>query len=526
MLDECKGEKFEEVISTFALVVVKKVLPSQHPALSLGYLERLPEECLMPLILAYRNSLRQNLRQRRDISNQANRYAKNLALEQADLQQRQHDVQEGFQQVAESELVHLSTVVKNTWMGDERWCDVLLEGRRHFDRSVPQQSFEESWAKSLDHRSPCGPKTHSLITELNERIAKQEKRWKKWKTFHASLRNAQAAKKLDFEPSELSKPFSLGFDQHQDLRLDSQTLQAPGTAQLEPYHASILKNMENDLLVLTRASPLNFAPMARPGESQLKLPGSDHNESQSSSLLLLPEMAAPREPQAEPPGNNDEEIQSQSLPSPSEMGTPWKSRAESPENNLDESLILPTFKLLARSPNFPAVTPENDDDEPLPNLNFAHMAAPLEPQGESPESQDEDESECPPLPDLGARPGTLLERTRQSMSLLSNPPRKSSRQSRARQPRFSETYPVNQFETRGKAQPRSGSSTPRDKLFSDEADYASVFKSRPRIAVSPLLSPERSKLGLDSVLAEDADTLNLGDEMEDTPSRARVRQGR
>lgn len=42
--------------------------------------------------------------------------------------------------------------------------------------------------------------------------------------------------------------------------------------------------------------------------------------------------------------------------------------------------------------------------------------------------------------------------------------------------------------------PTSGSSTPRDQLFSDQADYASVFKSRPRVAVSPPLasSPERS----------------------------------
>jgi hypothetical protein len=32
--------------------------------------------------------------------------------------------------------------------------------------------------------------------------------------------------------------------------------------------------------------------------------------------------------------------------------------------------------------------------------------------------------------------------------------------------------------------------TPRDKLFEQDAEYASVFKSRPKIAMSPVLSPE------------------------------------
>jgi hypothetical protein len=35
----------------------------------------------------------------------------------------------------------------------------------------------------------------------------------------------------------------------------------------------------------------------------------------------------------------------------------------------------------------------------------------------------------------------------------------------------------------------SDNSIPREELFSQEADYASVFKSRPKIALSPTFSP-------------------------------------
>ena len=85
---------------------------------------------------------------------------------------------------------------------------------------------------------------------------------------------------------------------------------------------------------------------------------------------------------------------------------------------------------------------------------------------------------------------TLLERTRQSMSLLpaqSREPRKSQHRHR-----HSKQFPTNQFETPRKQAPIMEDlvdTTPPEKLFSDDADYASVFKSRPKIAMSPTGSP-------------------------------------
>jgi hypothetical protein len=124
-----------------------------------------------------------------------------------------------------------------------------------------------------------------------------------------------------------------------------------------------------------------------------------------------------------------------------------------------------------------------------------------------------------------APPPTLLERTRQSMSLLPNPAaraglRSSEKRASSKQTRLSQAFPVNQFETPRKVRtsgtspletnaPLSGSSTPRDELFSDTAAYDSVFKSRPRIALSPALSPDKSGIGLDSMLEDDLAYLTL-----------------
>ena len=95
------------------------------------------------------------------------------------------------------------------------------------------------------------------------------------------------------------------------------------------------------------------------------------------------------------------------------------------------------------------------------------------------------------------RSSTLVERTRQSMSML---PATSYRTRKSNYNlRFSRGYRVNQFETPRKQQPQKSDEKktpstppPPEELFS-EADYATVFKSRPKIALSPTVS-----LSLDS----------------------------
>ena len=82
---------------------------------------------------------------------------------------------------------------------------------------------------------------------------------------------------------------------------------------------------------------------------------------------------------------------------------------------------------------------------------------------------------------------TLLERTRQSISLL--PPKPKTLRKSMHERRTSKIYPTNQFETPRKQLSSVKESTPPDQLFSPGAGYDSVFKSRPKIAFSPSPSP-------------------------------------
>jgi hypothetical protein len=140
------------------------------------------------------------------------------------------------------------------------------------------------------------------------------------------------------------------------------------------------------------------------------------------------------------------------------------------------SLIERTRMSMARTTSFEPV-PESPLPDPSPQL---------------PEP-----STVEPEPD---RRATLLERTRLSMMAMQSKPRMSmaAREKKEKRKSRQSLFPVNQFDT-----PRTRKSfelieesiskdperTPKEVLFSDEIDYDRVFKSRPRIATSPIFSP-------------------------------------
>ena len=109
---------------------------------------------------------------------------------------------------------------------------------------------------------------------------------------------------------------------------------------------------------------------------------------------------------------------------------------------------------------------------------------------------------------------TLLERTRLSMAAMSHRKRTSvtSTHRTTRRPKREPTstlFPVNQPNTQGdgrfvdvREEIRSGTRTPQEDLLSGDIDYDRVFRSRPRIATSPIFSPEKFSQG-DSGADED-----------------------
>ena len=172
----------------------------------------------------------------------------------------------------------------------------------------------------------------------------------------------------------------------------------------------------------------------------------------------------------------------QDTPSPSKRALMYKQHST-------KSLGLVERTRLSMAHTNPAIQLESDSEDDLPTIPA------LSPPPEASTKLD--------------RRASLLDRTRESMARVSSLSTTKSTRSRksVRQSRPS-LYPINQFGTPSKKSvidwenaglegEDQGARTPQEKLFSDDADMASVFKSRPKIALSPVLGPTDGVAGSD-----------------------------
>lgn len=112
---------------------------------------------------------------------------------------------------------------------------------------------------------------------------------------------------------------------------------------------------------------------------------------------------------------------------------------------------------------------------------------------------------------------SLLERTRQSMSVAAAAAERKAQRKNTTGSRLSRC-PVSQFETPDRAgygePPQSATSNDSisgEHLFIDDADYTSVFRTRPKVALSPVISPERALL-VDNILEQQMEELDMEDD--------------
>ncbi|KAL8243735.1 hypothetical protein R6Q59_009993 [Mikania micrantha] len=559
MLDDCKGERFEEIIASFAVVTLKKVTGD----LAIANLGSLSDAELVSMLIAYRVSLRNNLNHRTDLRNIGKQQIVRLAVMEADLRKRLGMSQAVTACADRTREKQLSSVLHNNWIGNGIWADILLDG-------IPGEIL--LGGSSFDHGPASAPR--QLLRDLDERIKKQEDRLSKWRDVAKDLSPKRFQPVNDKQTVDRSIPVSATssrFSKHQQLQLSgwkadvdvklpinesyqdlisrmsryyeaahySQASMPPTVGALYPKTQSlqtaknstehlrfseqdVQDNPENELSFtggILRVSELDDDPkqsVISAEAAELKesatIEISDHKNSSRtdshahsvsySSISDYPE--EPPLPEAEPNGVKAIEDTSD-IP----LATP-----EPQASGARESSLSPSKLWMSLSDRTRASISLTGHEGNLTNSNVinsheqesAHEPTLPEVHEPSDNEQDSDDHHA-----------TLLERTRKSMSILSQHSFKRPRNNRPEK-WVSQVYPVNQFETPGRpsrtsdiAPPcGSGASTPRDQLFDEDAEYSSIFKSRPKLAMSPAFSPDSSvaELGLGSNLGCELDRLD------------------
>lgn len=629
MLDECKGEKFYEILALFSSAVLKKVLAAQRgndrtvavarrlataPTLSAKQ-----QQSLLPLAIAHKVALGNVLKHKDEKRRRYLEFEKLLdaKAENIDVRIRKCKATPRLKTlaVAQKEAEAVKKQLTDNWIGDQRWLDVMLHG----DNVQAEDAYLNSRFDKVWHMVEKGRKLQDVVTEtgllesLQSRVHEQETRLQKWKAFHEELReeNTKSCERRGKGPATV---MDFKFDDHTQhqlptskQRIDETALRRPDMSQ---EYQSILSDLDAELSrVLTsriERPTISLIRRRTSSTSGYHVPARSRKHTRSESIkeeiatlakvppkpLATKEPSMPDIPSMPPPRRKTEAV----TPADSEATliseSSTRRRVSSPLQNKESPVevqhnyehpvepIPPASDPIIHEPSpSPQIylSPKLEQHQPSLEVSPIHLSEPPIPVFDPLELNYEDEladqiitsigdatpspvkkpqprmslsliertrmsmarttsfeplPESPelPLPSMApppvpedteiARHESLLERTRLSMIAMQSKPRQSLAPSDRKEKRKSRQslFPVNQFDT-----PRTRKSfelieetksierTPTEVLFSDAVDYDRVFKSRPRIATSPVFSPLPGQGSDEEDFEEGVTGIDLGD---------------
>lgn len=241
MLDECKGERLEEVLSIFSTAVLKKVVQEfgdGHPAIAQqlameNFSYRGERTILTPLLLAYKNSLRKSLTNKKEIQDKLDDFSSLLKLKDRQVTRRHEQLKASLVEFGNTELVpsyevkELQQIVQRNWSGSSDWCRALIYGGSDvLDDGVLEQTYERVWKHVEEGRLGDieDQQKKGLVEQLDARVRDQNTRLAKWQAFEkAILRSSRPARapKNSSKQKPNSKGLDLGLNVHDSLQLSS-----------------------------------------------------------------------------------------------------------------------------------------------------------------------------------------------------------------------------------------------------------------------------------------------------------------
>ncbi|MCJ1314152.1 hypothetical protein MMC25_007832 [Agyrium rufum] len=449
MLDECKGEKFVYALYCYSCLVLTTTVVGDplDGSITRQILNRKlgdAHERVEPLVLAYRTSLTALLKRRGELADKYMSF-ENILFEKEEEHGRASDEFEKLREGSDQRLLSERTLQKvedklaTEWAGNVAWVDILLYGDQNPpDNGLLERDFDgEVWPRAINGTvDQILPQTStSLLQSLETRLDEQNQRLAKWKQIKEDLVAATA--------TPIKSP------QKNFLRSPTKT---PSRSPSK--------------------SARKLPPGAPASGHQRTQSATDHNmfTKQDSSLTTprrTPFFKHPIKPNLEP-------ISTPSLP-PRQHVRSLSERTRmsimrmSPEKGLKDPHDQTKVELLRNLSSLPtaeipvlgqmdSIAESISTSEPMPD-----------PAVEVPTNQ---------IPD---RYAALAERTRLSMLSAAKIQRRPSMK-----PRQSKVYPVNQWEDSSRTQSLTDvmeEVSLHKKLPGMDADYESVFASRPKIGL-------------------------------------------
>ncbi|KAI4088643.1 MAG: hypothetical protein LQ339_008691 [Xanthoria mediterranea] len=588
MFDDCRGDRFEELLSSFSTIVLQKVVRTQPGGATTitgrlatrQTLSRREQASLSPLAVAHQGALKALLERKKRLKERYANLRPVLEAKEQELLKRVDDLaladaKHPLEPVSDRAVQEIRRQFDEKWQGDRQWIKTLVEADSQ-DVLDPllDTPFSTLWSH-VEHGTISqvgGVLQQSLLQDLTQRVRTQQDRLSHWQSIQQALINSRpkSPSKINGQTTPhrnraLQSPLKFSYTQQypgneavskglispemktqhrqlldyshrtkqsgstpsrklefkqrrrewvdpvvvwpEDQCLAEQTLWSdqlefnPSTA-TTPTKETVLVDKQLDPTsqdVALRQGEVSIDPSGgtfTPSRFQLKRATADWEDVENKAPLpQLDEQQSVEQCQQvspTPTQNGNSYIDTHSSSS-SGQAPVCDIHSTSHEDMLAQQIIAATMNSEA-SPVKPKISlmertrqsmAFSQTDSLLPDPIFdpppTHVLAMKAP----------DKNQYTTL----NRSSSLVERTRRSMSLLpASLPSKGSHPS-GHSRRQSRQYPTNQFETPKKQLEDLKEMTPPDVLFSPETDYASVFKSRPKIATSPSISPSLTKKG-------------------------------
>ena len=293
MLDECKGERLEEVLAVFSNTVLKKVLQGEQSEHHQAIARQLAYEnfsytgertVLSALILAHKALLSKHLREKEDSRAKYRDFSNLLDLNDRRIVRRHEQLKEvikerGAQEnLSNKEAATLQDRVQRNWSGSDEWLETILYGDSRFHQDgLLATSFERVW-KHVENSSIGdleGKQGVGLLEQLDARVRDQENRLARWQDFGRTLSKAgpgSPSKKKGLEPKPTK--INLGFNRHQDLQIGRSSANTAGNTSavsLDEY-TRLIENMKTELADVGKPQVRNTRPPRQSLRSEKRLP--------------------------------------------------------------------------------------------------------------------------------------------------------------------------------------------------------------------------------------------------------------
>lgn len=276
MLDECKGDKFYEVMALFSAAVLKKVLASRrrngNNSASAAVVRKLAtastlssdeQRSLLPLAIAHKAALVNLLRQKEEKRSKFTEFETTLDSKANEINKRIRKCTDTPRAkkpaVSQREADAVKRQLADNWIGNQKWLGVMLHGdQAQAGDAFLSNRFDKVWhmverGRRLEDAAPEA----GLLEDLHSRVQEQQVRLQKWKVFHEELLKGTGETTAVRQKAQTqAKEFK--FDSHVQHQLAPAGRSGPGTVQkaaLRSTYADLLNDMDSELLRVSQAKP-------------------------------------------------------------------------------------------------------------------------------------------------------------------------------------------------------------------------------------------------------------------------------